>query len=131
MSREPSPKELLQELCRRNPRYPFEAYEFLFAALGFVQHRLQEAGKAAAPGHVTGQQLAEGCRDLAMQEFGMMARTVLRLWNIHTTDDFGEMIYNLIEVGLMGKNDTDRKEDFHNVYDLDASLRSYQIRFGV
>jgi uncharacterized repeat protein (TIGR04138 family) len=106
-----------------------EAYEFLYAALGFVQQRLKEQGKH--PGgdehHISGQQLSEGCRDLALQEFGLMARTVFRAWNINKTDDFGEMIFNLINIELMKKTDTDRKEDFNNVYNLDEALGKYRI----
>jgi uncharacterized repeat protein (TIGR04138 family) len=132
MANDPSPQERLQSLIKQDARYPMEAYEFLFAALGFVQHRLREQGKIPGEeaGHVTGQQLAEGCRDLALQEFGLMARTVFRLWNINKTDDFGEMIYNLIEIGLMRKTDTDRKEDFSNVFDMEQALGGYRIQFG-
>lgn len=129
MSQERSPQERLNELCRRDARYPMEAYEFLYAAMGFTQQRLKEQGKH--PGgeehHISGHELAEGCRDLALQEFGLMARTVFRTWNIHKTDDFGEMIFNLIAIELMKKTDTDRKEDFNNVYDLDEALGKYRI----
>lgn len=132
MARERSPHELLQDLCRRDARYPLEAYEFLYATLGFVQQRFKEQGQHAGPGpnHVTGQQLAEGCRDLALQEFGLMARAVFRAWNVNRTDDIGEMIYNLIDTGLMSKTDADRKEDFHAVYDMDQALAGYRIRLG-
>jgi uncharacterized repeat protein (TIGR04138 family) len=130
MANEPSPQSVLQEICRRDPRYPLEAYEFLFAALGYLQNKLknQPAGQAEGPHHVTGRQLAEGCRDLALQEFGLMARTVFQRWGINATADFGEMVYHLIDVQLLSKTETDRKEDFHNVYDLDKDLRAgYRI----
>jgi uncharacterized repeat protein (TIGR04138 family) len=116
---EPSPQELLQELCRRDTRYPFEAYDFVYQALGYVQHEMKSTGKIKeGPHHVTGQQLSEGCRDFALQEYGMMAGTVLNSWNIKETDDIGELVYNLININLMTRTDTDRKEDFHNVYDM-------------
>jgi uncharacterized repeat protein (TIGR04138 family) len=131
MAKEPSPQELLLEICRRDSRYPLEAYEFLFAALGYIQHRLKEQGldKEEGPHHVTGQQLAEGCRDLARQEFGLMARTVFARWSINSTDDFGEMVYNLIGGGLLSKTETDKKEDFHSVYNLDTELN--HAEFGI
>jgi uncharacterized repeat protein (TIGR04138 family) len=68
MANEPNPQELLQEVCRKDPRYPPEAYEFLFAALGLAQHQLksQEAEKPTGPCHVTGQELCLACRDLAI-----------------------------------------------------------------
>lgn len=120
---EPSPQQLLLELCRRDSRYPFEAYEFLFAALGYVQQEMKKSGKFKdGPSHITGQQLAEGCRDFAIQEFGMMAGTVFKSWNIRSTADIGEMVYNLIDCELMSKTDTDRKEDFHDVYDIDQAF---------
>ncbi len=125
-------QELLLELCRRDQRYPLEAYDFLITALGFVQHRLREQGRITGEGphHINGRQLAEGYRDLALQEFGLMARAVFRAWNIHATDDLGELMYNLIGIGLMCKDESDHKEDFHNVYDIEAALGSYQIRAG-
>jgi uncharacterized repeat protein (TIGR04138 family) len=124
MASEPNPQELLHNLCHRDTRYPPEAYEFLFATLGFIQQQMKEKGlhSGAGPNHVTGQQFAEGCRDLALHEFGMMARTVFKLWNIHSTADFGEMVYNLIDIQLMSKQETDKKEDFHNVYDFEKAF---------
>lgn len=129
MTKEPSPQQILQDLCRRDPRYPFEAYEFLFAALGYVQQEMKKQGKfKEGPQHVSGQQLAEGCRDFAIQEFGMMAGTVFKSWNIRETADIGEMVYNLINCELMSKTDNDRKEDFHNVYDMkQAFSQSYDF----
>ncbi|HQR06897.1 MAG TPA: hypothetical protein PLN21_08750 [Gemmatales bacterium] len=119
MTNEPSPQELLQELCRRDQRYPFEAYDFVYQALGFVQNEMKNKGTIKeGPNHVTGQQLSEGCRDFALQEYGMMAGTVLNSWNIKETADIGELVYNLININLMTRTDTDRKEDFHNVYDM-------------
>jgi uncharacterized repeat protein (TIGR04138 family) len=119
MTNEPRPEELLQELCRRDTRYPFEAYEFVFQALGYVQHEMKQKGMPKeGPNHVTGQQLSEACREFALQEYGMMAGTVLRSWNIKKTDDIGELVYNLININLMTKTDTDRQEDFNNVYDM-------------
>lgn len=125
MTNEPSPQELLQELCRRDQRYPFEAYDFVYQALGFVQHEMKNKGMMKeGPNHVTGQQLSEGCRDFALQEYGMMAGTVLSSWNIKETADIGELVYNLININLMTRTDTDRKEDFHNVYDMKKAFAS-------
>jgi uncharacterized repeat protein (TIGR04138 family) len=121
----------LEELVRRDPRYAYEAYEFVFAALS---HTLQLLGrKAPEPGaseepHVTGPQLLEGARDLALREFGLMARTVFKLWGINRTDDFGEIVFNLVEAELMSKTDEDDRLDFRGVFDLDEALvKNYQI----
>jgi len=124
----------LAEVVRRDPRYPYEAYEFLYAALA---HTLQLLGKperaegqpASAEHHVTGPQLLEGIRDLALREFGFMARTVFRLWGIQRTDDFGEMVFNLIECKLMSKSEDDQLRDFHDIYDLDqVFVREFRIQ---
>ena len=69
-----------------------------------------------------------GIRDLALREFGMMARTVFRQWGINRTDDFGEIVFNLVEANMMLKNSEDNRDDFRDVYDLDEALeRSYRI----
>jgi uncharacterized repeat protein (TIGR04138 family) len=121
----------LEELVRRDPRYPLEAYEFVFAALTHTQHLLGR-NTAPEPGreeehHVSGQQLLWGIRDLALREFGMLARTVFRMWGINRTDDFGELVFNLVEAGLMSKTNQDDRRHFHDVYDLDTALGEYRI----
>jgi uncharacterized repeat protein (TIGR04138 family) len=121
----------LEELVRRDPRYPLEAYEFVFAALTHTQ-RLLGRNPSPDPGredehHVSGQQLLGGVRDLALREFGLLARTVFRMWGINRTDDFGELVFNLVEAGLMSKTSKDNRLDFHNVYDLDKALGDYRI----
>jgi uncharacterized repeat protein (TIGR04138 family) len=118
----------LAEIVRRDPRYAYEAYEFVFAALAHTQQMLgrtprEVAETEAGPQHhVTGPELVEGIRDLAMREFGLMARTVFRLWGINATGDFGEIVFNLVQANLMSKTDKDSREDFRNIYDLDKAL---------
>jgi uncharacterized repeat protein (TIGR04138 family) len=127
----------LAEVVERDPRFAYEAYEFLFHALHHTQKLLgREPPESAEPGppggeskhHVSGQELMHGVRDLALREFGLMARTVFRQWGIRRTDDFGEMVFNLVEAGLMSKTDEDNRADFHDVFDLDQALvRDYRI----
>ena len=123
----------LAEVVRRDPRYAYEAYEFVFAALGHTQKMLgrepgpEQAGEVHH--HVTGPELHECVRDLALREFGLMARTVFHMWGIERTDDFGEIVFNLIESNLMSKTSEDTRQDFKGVYDLDQALvQGYQIR---
>ena len=126
----------LDEVVRDDPRYAYEAYEFVFAALAHTQRQL---GRVPPPEgssgeqqdyHVSGQQLLEGVRDLALREFGLMARTVFHQWGIDRTDDFGEIIFNLIEANLMSKTSRDSRDDFRDVYDLDQVLvRDYRIEY--
>jgi uncharacterized repeat protein (TIGR04138 family) len=122
----------IDEVVRKDPRYPSEAYEFVYAALAHTQKRLNRLPiRKSAPEtehHVTGRELVEGIRDLALNEFGLMARTVFRFWGINKTDDFGELVFNLIEAGLMSRNNDDQRQDFHDIYDLDKALiQDYRI----
>jgi uncharacterized repeat protein (TIGR04138 family) len=125
----------IAEIVRRDSRYPYEAYEFVFAALAHTQKALGrapggEAGEEAeASHHVSGPELLRGARDFALREFGLMARTVFRRWGINRTDDIGEIIFNLIEANLMSKTPDDSRRDFHEVFDLDQELvDGYRIR---
>ncbi len=116
----------LADLARVDGRYAYEAYEFIFLALEHThkllghQERTDEQENRAT--HVTGQQLLQGARDLALQEFGMMARTVFRQWGINQTEDFGNIVFNLVEAGLMSKTPDDQLSDFRDVFDLDEAL---------
>ena len=128
----------LAEVVERDPRFAYEAYEFLFHALHHSQKMLgreppEPAEGTPRPGdskyHVSGQELLYGVRDLALREFGLMARTVFRQWGIQRTDDFGDMVFNLVEAGLMSKTDADNRADFHNIFDLDQALvQEYRIQ---
>ncbi len=116
----------LDELVRGDPRYTYEAYEFVFAALAHTQRMLgrmppkEDAGSEEY--HVSGPQLLEGIRDLALREYGFMARTVFRAWGINATADVGEIVFNLVAANLMSKTSNDSRDDFRNVYDLDRVL---------
>jgi uncharacterized repeat protein (TIGR04138 family) len=121
----------LFQVARSFPRYPYEAYEFVFAGLNYTQQSLgripkelehAEHAEPAPQYHVTGRELLEGIRELALREFGMMARVVFRMWGVENTVDFGRMVFNLVEAGLMSKTDEDSLADFENVYDLDRAL---------
>lgn len=79
--------------------------------------------------HLTGQMLCEAIRDYATAQYGLMAKTVLNSWGIHTTGDFGEIVYNLIEIGMMRKSKSDRREDFDNQYEFEtAFVRDFRFQ---
>lgn len=125
----------LAEVVRRDPRYQYEAYEFIFEALRHTQILLdrvphEERGDDPGPQHhVTGKELCEGIRDYALRQFGLMARAVFHLWGIDRTDDFGEMVFNLVAANLLSKTDNDCRDDFHALFDLDEALvKGYRIR---
>ena len=105
--------EVLDRLQRIQPRFPEEAYLFVLAALHHVIRRLPE------PRHVSGTELAEGVRDLALERFGPMARTVLQHWGITATRHVGEAVFALVECGVLIKQDEDAPEDFEGVFEFD------------
>ena len=102
----------LREITQKDKRYKLEAYTFVMSALNFTVRRLNK------PRHITGQELLEDIRNYALEEFGPMARSVLEHWGITKTEDFGEIVFNLVDAKLLGKTEEDSKEDFKNVYDF-------------
>jgi len=102
----------LAEIRRRDGKYNERAYVFVLAALEFAQTRLP------ARRHLSGSELAWACRDLALEQFGMLASAVLTHWGIHTTEDFGQIVFRLIDVGLLAQQPDDRLEDFERVYEF-------------
>ncbi len=106
--------EAVAVLTDADPRYHAEAYFFLRDGLDHaVKLRKRKMGES---GHVSGQQMCEGLRQLAVKAFGPMVPTVFEYWGIRKTDDFGEMVWNLIELGVFGRTEKDSREDFKNVY---------------
>jgi len=109
-------EEILDRLHERNPRYDGRAYFFVLAALHSVLEELDR------PRHISGRELAEGVRRLALERFGPMARTVLGHWGVHGTGDLGEIVFALVECGVLAKRDEDRKEDFHDLFDFEEAF---------
>ena len=102
----------LAEIRRRDGRYNERAYVFVLAALEFAQTKLP------ARRHLSGVELAWACRDFALEQFGMLANSVLTHWGINTTEDFGQIVFMLIDVGLLARQPSDRLEDFERVYEF-------------
>jgi uncharacterized repeat protein (TIGR04138 family) len=109
-------QSLLQKLREKNPRYSDAAYLFVLSSLQYAIERLEE------PRHISGQELAEGCRDLAIEQFGPMARTVLEHWGIHATADMGAIVYALIDCNVLIKQEADSLEDFRDVFDFEEAF---------
>jgi uncharacterized repeat protein (TIGR04138 family) len=136
------------ELLAHDKRYKREAYGFVFDGLRYA-HEVMGLGTAAPseepsgaaharaggqaaegepeaqdpPRHLTGRELCEAIRRYALDQFGFMAKTVLNTWGVYTTGDFGNIVFNLIEIGEMSKTKDDRREDFDDVFDFDADLQ--------
>jgi uncharacterized repeat protein (TIGR04138 family) len=112
----------LEQIIAKDPRYKAEAYVFVHDALGCTWQRLEQRR------HVTGRELLDGIKDLALERYGRMAKAVFNSWGVKTTDDFGAIVFNLVDAGLLAKTEEDHVEDFHAVYDFDdAFVCSYDI----
>ena len=108
--------EVIDRLRERHPRYHETAYFFILSALHHVLERLSE------PRHISGRELAEGMRDLALDRFGPMARTVLEYWGIERTADVGEIVFALVDCGILLKQDDDSPRDFEALYDFEEAF---------
>jgi uncharacterized repeat protein (TIGR04138 family) len=109
----------------RDPRYAADAYAFLKDALDFTIRR-QKKSRVKELGHVSGEELCQGVRDYAIQQFGPMVPTLFEAWGIRSTRDMGEMVFNLINAGAFSKSDADHVEDFENIYDFtDAFVKPF------
>ena len=113
----------IEKVMEANDQYKFEAYSFVLAAL---HHTVSKLPKAR---HITGRELLEGIREYALEQFGALARTVLNYWGIFKTQDFGKIVFALVEVGVLRKQPEDKLEDFANVYDFKQAFdKSYKIK---
>ncbi|HYK81534.1 MAG TPA: Minf_1886 family protein [Gemmatimonadales bacterium] len=111
-------EEAFQRIGEGDKRYHERGYLFVLAALEYAQGRLP------ARRHLSGGELAWACRDLALEQFGLLARTVLHHWGIVTTADLGRIVFTLIDVGLLARQPTDKQEDFDGVYDFAEVFRA-------
>lgn len=132
----------LAELLRRDKRYHFDSYVFVFDALKYGQDKMnlgrpqpsdpvdgfdEEEEEDEDDRHVTGQELCEAIRRYALEQYGLLARSVLEHWGITSTGDFGEIVFNLIDIGQMRKTESDRREDFADVFDFDTGFATQTV----
>lgn len=113
--------EVLERIIHQDTRFHREAYLFLREALDHTQKKLTE-GKKNEPRHVTPQELLDGLKTYALAQFGPMAKTVLNEWGVHACEDFGEIVFNMVDQGLLSKTETDSREDFKGGFDFDEAF---------
>lgn len=106
----------VQDFINKDPRYKLDAYDFVMRALWFTQKKLNRQG------HISGQELLFGIKDFILDEYGPMAKTVLQHWGIRNTQDFGEIVFNMIGMGLLRKTEEDSLDDFKDVYNFNEAL---------
>jgi len=109
-------------ILAKDPRYQRDAYLFVKDALDHTQKIVAKEHKGER-NHVSGQELLAGIRDCALAQFGPMTQMVFEEWGITRCEDFGEIVFNMVEIGLLGKTDRDRREDFANGYSFEDAFR--------
>ncbi|HOU36788.1 MAG TPA: hypothetical protein PLJ26_04385 [Candidatus Omnitrophota bacterium] len=109
--------EIVEAIYERDGRYRPDSYEFVMQALRFTQKKLKRAG------HVSGRELSEGIRQYALKTYGPMARTVLEYWGIRSTEDIGNIVFNMIAVKLFSKTEDDSIDDFKGLYRFDEAFK--------
>ena len=107
---------IMEQIRLREPRFHERGYLFVLAALEFCQTRLTERR------HITGAELARGCRDLALARYGVLAREVLAHWGIRCTEDIGDVVFAMVDSGLLMSQPHDSRDDFVGVYDFDVAF---------
>jgi len=126
----------LAQALKKDPRYDRDAYEFVKEALDHTLKTLKKPGREGAirlaretgdpskleASHVSGQELLGGFRALALKQFGPLAKTVLEHWGVRRGEDVGEIVFNMVEVGLLGKTEKDTRADFAGGYDFDSAF---------
>ena len=113
--------EVVEQICEKDLRFSSDAYHFVQEGLNHTLKSLKRGGQHAHR-HVSGQELLHGLREFALKEYGPMSKAVLNEWGIKTTDDFGQIVFNLVNASVLGKNDTDSPGDFKNVFTFDDAF---------
>lgn len=113
--------EAVPLICEKDSRYAPDAYYFIRESLDCTLKQLGR-NKGGGRRHVTGKELVEGIRQHAMHQYGPMARRVLESWGIRNTRDFGNIVFNMVNSGLLGKTDEDKVEDFDNGYSFEEAF---------
>ena len=115
-------EEAVEHIRAKDPRYQRDAYLFVREALDHTQKTIVKENRGT-PRHVTGQELLAGIRDYALTQFGPMVVTVFEEWGIRNCQDFGEIVFSMVEIGLLGKTERDSRDDFKDGYDFDDAFR--------
>jgi uncharacterized repeat protein (TIGR04138 family) len=107
---------IMEQIKLREPRFDERAYLFVLAALEHCQTSLIERR------HITGPELARSCREVALQRFGVMARLVLEHWGVRETIDIGDIVFTLVDMGLLISQPQDTRDDFFGIYEFETAF---------
>ena len=121
MPPQPDLYEKIEKIAEASGRYRPPAFLFVFRCL---EHCRRTLGRV---GHVTGQELLGAARDVAMSEFGPMAKSVLNEWGIETTEDIGRLVFLMVDEQILSKTEEDSLDDFRDGFDFETEfVRKYR-----
>jgi uncharacterized repeat protein (TIGR04138 family) len=110
-------EDRLKCVAAHDGRYHINAYRFIYEALDYTVKQLEKKR------HISGRELLEGIKNLAIEQFGALAIMVFDVWGLHKTDDFGNIVFNLVEAEMMSRSEDDTRDDFHDVYQFREVFR--------
>lgn len=116
--------EIVELICKEDPRFDRRAYTFIRQALDHTVKDLKkrQPERTLRSQHVTGPELLQGIRAYALEQFGPLTKTVLHCWGVTRCSDFGDLVFNLIDYKIFSKTDNDRREDFSEIYDFEEAF---------
>jgi uncharacterized repeat protein (TIGR04138 family) len=114
--------EAVDQILTKDERFHRDAYGFMREGLDFTQKLIGKENQGKVR-HVTGQELLDGLRQYSLAQFGPMAITVFEEWGIRQSKDFGDIVFNMVEIGLLAKTEKDNRDDFQNGYDFTDAFR--------
>ncbi len=116
--------EVIELICKEDGRYDRKAYTFIRQGLDQTvkEIRKKDAEKAQRSRHVSGPELLEGLRAYALDQYGPLTKTVLNSWGVKRCEDFGDLVFNLIEYNVFSKTENDKREDFASIYTFDEAF---------
>lgn len=107
---------IMDRILIRETRFHEQAYLFVLSALEHCQIGLPSRR------HISGQELAHACRDLALERFGLMARLVLEHWGVKSTSDIGDIVFTLVDLGFLLSQPQDSRDEFFGVYEFSSAF---------
>ena len=124
MQQDPDFPEIVTLICKEDTRFDRKAYDFVRLGLDATVKDLKkkDAARAEKSRHVSGPELLQGLRAYALDQYGPLAKTVLDSWGVRRCRDFGDIVFNLIEYNVFSKTESDRREDFSDIYTFDEAF---------
>ena len=112
---------VVTEIAAQHNLYAANAYYFILDALSVTARKVKKQNPSHSR-HLSGLELSNGIKNYALKRFGCMSYTVMSVWGLHRTNDFGSIVYHLINAGVLGKSDEDSLEDFNDLFDFTSAF---------